>query len=156
MLNCKKKMNTITTVVNSEIFKKWHKQEYLISYYILNQTENVVFYSKENKKATIFTVADTIEMSEDDLFQRKEPEELKLEAVNIDLNNALTIAEEAKERQLGEEVIEKKIIILSSENHSQWNITYITNTLKMLNIKINAIDGNIEKEKVEALIALGK
>ena len=116
----------------------------------------MVFYSKENKKATIFTVADTIEMSEDDLFQRKEPEELKLEAVNIDLNNALTIAEEAKVRQLGEEVIEKKIIILSSENHSQWNITYITNTLKMLNIKINAIDGNIEKEKVEALIALGK
>ena len=151
-------IEAITKVLNSEIFKKWHTDEYLVSYFLMADTESVDFFSKKNKKITSFNISDKIEMKTDDIFQ-KEPrdiEELKIDEVIIKLEQATKIINEVKSKKVPAEQINKEIIILQQQKVPIWNLTLITSALNFLNVKINAITGEIIEENLESLMKLRK
>ena len=149
-------MKSIERIKNSEIYKRWHGDEYLVNYFFMEDKETVDFYSKKTKKITSFKVSDTIEMSEDNIFQKKgkDLEELEIQKVTIGRESALEQATQIKEEKLPREQVTKTIAILQQKSIPLWNITYITSNFNMLNIKIDARTGKTIEENVHSLLDL--
>lgn len=151
-------IEAIQKVLNSDIFKNWHTDEYLVSYLLVTNTPSVDFYSKKTKKITSFIISDKINLKEDEIFQKeaKDLEELKLEDIKISLEQATQKIENIKTKKIPSEQVNKKIIILQQQIVPIWNLTYLTSSLNLLNIKINAINGDIIEEKLESLLSFKK
>ena len=151
-------MQIIDKVRNSEIFKNWHTDEYLVSYNLIDDTQNVNFYSNRTKKITTFAVSDRIEMKEDQVFQNeaRDLEELDLTTISIDINMAMKQVDKIKNIRIPSDLITKKIIILYQEKVPIWNLTYITSNLNVLTVKINAIDGEVINEHLQSVFNMRK
>lgn len=148
----------VQKVQDSEVFKKWHSNEYLVGVFIMDQIQQVNFYSKETKKITSFMISDKIEKQEDLIFQKepKDLEKLNLENLKINLDEAFKKTNKIKEEKALSEEILKKIIILQQQSSPTWNITYITSAFNLLNVKINATNGIIIESKFQSIISLKK
>lgn len=82
---------------------------------------------------------------------------LDISKVKISLNDALNIAELKQKEKYKSYTPIKKIVLLQNLNNSQvWNITYITNTFKTLNIKIDSESGEIIKDELFELFKIDK
>lgn len=55
-----------------------------------------------------------------------------------------------------QEIPSKKIFILQQKESPIWNITYLTQSLNILNMKINAETGQIIEEKIESAMNFQK
>jgi len=107
------------------------------------------FYSPKKHKHIIFK--ETVE--EHEVFQKeeKELEELNLEKVKITFQEAWEkLEKEAKHHSLS-----KAIVVLQLLNSQIiWNLTYITNELKFINLKVDAITGEIISKQESSLTDL--
>lgn len=113
------------------------------------------YFDKDSNKITVFEqepfkVREPDEMlSEDNIV-----EELKLDEVKTSFLQADNKVQDfAKEK--GVLSIVKKIFILQKKEGLIWNITYLTNEFKLLNIKIDAITGEIVHSDVVSVFDLG-
>jgi len=149
----------LAEVQKSREYQKIVKEEpdiYLASAFTMKKGEwQLDFYSKKKKTLTSFRKENSrLKVAEDKLFQQKEtaPEPLELEEARISLTEALEkTRNELKKSSAGEE--QKHIIILQKkDNKIIWNITVLTTSFKVLNIKIDAATGNILSESVESLL----
>tara|TARA_Y100000310_G_scaffold345750_1_gene469248 strand:- start:3730 stop:4206 length:477 start_codon:yes stop_codon:yes gene_type:complete len=142
---------------NSENYKKAKEQNpdlVLVSAFFmgLDLTEinwELTFYSKEKHKNFLFKA--TVE--EHEVFQKEEHElqELKLDNVKVTLEEAWTKTEENSENYS----LAKAIVVLQLQNNQTiWNITWITNELKFLNVRIDAVTGEIIKHEINSLTDL--
>ena len=79
--------------------------------------------------------------------------ELDIETVNIEVDEALEVAQKLQEEKYPKSSPFKRIIILQNLEQGQvWNITYVTQNFKTLNIKIDAGNGKIAEHKLLDLI----
>ena len=147
-------MEIIERIKNSDIYKKWHRDEYLVNYFFMGDKETIDFYSKKTKRITSFIVSDKIEMIEDKVFQKSKGdlEELEIEKVKVRREEALKKATRVKEKNAPSEQVTKTIAILQQQKYPVWNITYITSNFNMVNIKIDARNGEIIEEKTHSLL----
>jgi len=161
----------LDAVDKSAVHKDWaraHAHCYLthVFYMIEGETINgfdVGYYDKGTQKMTSFSVdanLSNVNMAgESEVF--KEPDkvikELNLSIVNVEGETALEIASKCQQEKYPQEKPFKKIIILQRLDKNQvWNITYITQTFKTLNIKIDAENGKILDDKLVNLIQMGQ
>jgi len=105
-------------------------------------------YDQSNGKITIFThLATGFEIKPaDDVFKKDDAkvEELDLKKVKIFLDDAEKVYLENKEKLFPKEVFGNGFIILQNFNSQiMWNITFITQSLKFANLKIDAQDGKV-------------
>lgn len=135
----------IGIIKESELFQK---DLYLCSCFAIDDTWQVDFYSKKAKAITSFVVNNKkaeILNENSKIFQKEnvDLEELNLEEVKIDLPEAQKILETAKQQLCPGDKIARTITILQKIKVPIWNLTYLTNNFNVLNIKINAENGNI-------------
>ena len=142
---------------NTENYKKTKEQNpdlILVSAFFmgLDLTQvnwELTFYSKEKHKNFLFK--ETVE--EHEVFQKDKHElqELNLEKVKITLEEAWTKTEQHSENYS----LAKAIVVLQIQNNQIiWNITWITNELKFLNVRLDAITGEIIKHEINSLTDL--
>ena len=115
---------------------------------IKTQPWELNYYSPLKHKHILFK--DKVE--EQEVFQKEEHklEELDLDEVKISLEDAWKTTEtEVKPHSLA-----KAIIVLQVQEKLMWNITYITNELKFINLKIDAKTGEIIKKIENSLTDL--
>lgn len=74
--------------------------------------------------------------------------ELKIEDVKVDLDKAKDKIDDLIKTKYKGEVPNKTIIILQNLEEVLWNITIIMNSFNILNIKINAVNGDIIEENM--------
>jgi hypothetical protein len=129
-------------------WKEKNKDAYLASIFYSTDLQGD-FYSPENDNLTSFTITNKVNLQEAEIFrkEKKQIKELKLDEVKIDL-------EKVKEIVSGilKEETTKEIIILQNLNVPLWNITYITKSMNIFNIKINAISGEVIENKTENIL----
>jgi len=147
-------------VTSSDVFKKWKKEDnYLASFFFMNEW-SVDFYSPKTKKITSFLVKESgIEKNkEEKAFQKEEKnvEELKLDEIKISLDEAKKIINKIKKEKAPQEDLTKEIIILQKKKTPIWNMTYITSSFNVLNIKINAINKEVLETKFEPIFSMKK
>ncbi|MFC1696908.1 hypothetical protein ACFL1H_01120 [Nanoarchaeota archaeon] len=146
-------------------FKKWQKEnkQCVLAHAFITVEGDMAsdwqfgFYNKDNDKMVTFFVQDKIQqMPEAEIFKRPEAVIVKfeIEDVKIPFARAMDVLNEFKEKEFDKEHITKSIVILQ---HIQdiglvWNVTNLTQTLNVLNVKISADSGEIKKHSFEAIM----
>jgi hypothetical protein len=152
---------------NSEYkdWKKIHKKYYLVHLFKMADEANkdiwqIGYYCKEEDKITTFLLEKDIVkvIPEGEIFREEEHtlQELDLSKVKIDYPEALKIAHELHAKNYRQEQIFKAIMILQHLEDQIWNVTFVTNSFKTLNIKINAESGNLISHDLQSLIEISK
>jgi len=143
-------------------FKKENPEAYLASCVIILTGNNlsewqVDYYLPKKHKLATFIIREQADLKgEDEIFQKEKTEikDLRLKDVKVDLDKAMKILEKLRKKKYSGEFTNKTIVILQVlEGKIVWNMTLITSTLKVINVKINAKTGRIISEKLENLLS---
>ncbi len=152
----------LSRLENSELFQNWkkeNKKSYLASFFInLPGQENwqIDFYNPKQDTMISFIVEDDIKIAEESkVFKAKDTkvEELSIRDVKIFFKEANEIVDKLVKESYNNEQINQKIIILQKINMTLWNATCLTNSFSVLNIKIDAKNGDILSDNISSLLA---
>ncbi len=159
----KEKYNNL---IATEMYKEFleHNPDYELSHFFLvSESGNLVdeqigFYSKESDKVVSF-----------DLLRHSvsEPEgaaktsgvipSFKVEDVKVDIDEALKITNKLIDKEYSQHMTTKAICILQTlDKVLLWNLTLVTNTLHMINVRINAKTKEVIKHNAQPLMSLAK
>lgn len=140
-------------------FKKQHEEAYIVHIFKMTGVNpQVGYYSKKTKKVTTFELGEIIIISEESPFQEREHDikPLILENIKKDYEDVLKIANEVRKEHYKHELVNKDIIVIQNlEKEGQiYNITFITQAFRTLNIKINAETGEVISHNLANLVGL--
>ncbi len=162
-------MDLLKQLKQEELFLEWKTQnpENFLSHFFTSLNKDfeiksnweVGFFS--NDKITVFVPIKkgfAIKPA-DDIFKKEgaKVEKLKLEEVKLTFDEALKIFKGNQSKQFPNEQLGDGFIILQTyQGKTLWNFTFITKKLKFVNLKINALSGNIEDSQEVNLVQSSK
>jgi hypothetical protein len=137
-------------------FKEWKagNEKAFLSYGFLMEDPQIKeewqigYYNPETEKLASFSIGDNvIRNPESEMFsETKKVLPVLPEALRVTADEALTKAEKLQKEKYPLHTPFKKILLLQTLDMGQvWNITYVTNTFKTLNIKIDSTTGSVLK-----------
>ncbi len=141
-------------------YKNWrkeHKESYLSNVFFINEESwQICYYNPKKDKLTTF-LDNKLLKADGAIFKKNRDKinELKIENIKIDFEDALKVIEKLVKEKYSHETLTTKIVILQNINAEMWNITYLTSTFNVLNVKINAINGEMISEKLTAAMQFG-
>ena len=145
----------------SKIFKDWKKDNkscFLAHLFISSENLDEFHYGyydkKEDRITTFIANSEITKTDSDEIFKRPDAviEELKIDKIKIDVGKALEIAKELLNKKYKNEGIVKYFVILQVLEKELYNMSHITNTMKLINLRIDAKNGKLLKEIVESLM----
>lgn len=148
-----------------KIFKDWHnKNKHCFLAHIFISSNNLDefhygFYDKKTDKITSFIVNSEIKKSKaEEIFKKPDAKiaELKINEINLDIGQALEKAKEILNDKYKNEGIVKYFVILQVLDKQLYNMSHVTNTMFLINLKINAKDGKLLKENKTSLMQFRK
>lgn len=95
-------------------------------------------------------------INEQDIFQKEKSEvkELFFKDVKINLEKALLLLEKLRKKKYAGDFPGKVIAVLQvGEDKTVWNLTMMTATLKVLNVKLKASDGKVISDSIESFMS---
>ncbi len=139
-------------------FLKWksgNKPSFLMSLYALFEEKPdewlIGYYNPATRKVATFTVGASIAMTaEDETDKAIMP--LDMEKVKVEMETALGIAKEAFAKK-SQESIKKTIAVLQNLGVQVWNISFMTASFNIYNIRIDSETGKIAGESYGAMFA---
>lgn len=147
---------------NDDIFKLWretNKEDILAHLFVMCEKENsyqVGFYNKNDDKISTFIVEDKVQLIPEQTIFKHEGAviyELNPEEIKLDFEQALEKAEEVRKENYPNYNPMKKFFILQKlKDKIVYNMTLVSQTLEVLNIKINAIDGSVVDQGMHNLM----
>ncbi len=147
----------LKTLKDSEVYNK--KSGFLCNGFIILENGEGVwqidFYDNKEDKIISFTIGDQINFREDKAFKNEEIKisKLELDKIKINLDEALEKVDSLIKDKYSKENVGKAIIILQNyKGKNIWNVTYITSSLKTLNVKLSAETGRIIEDSLKGLI----
>ncbi|MEM2131043.1 MAG: hypothetical protein QXR96_00835 [Candidatus Woesearchaeota archaeon] len=156
-------------LINSREFKNWlnsNKNFYLSHAFIMIDKQvkkewQLGYCNPENKNIVTFALSDiqkiTINPETESLNNEKEILKLDLNKIKIKIEDALKKAENLQKEKYKANSPFKIIVLLQNLEIGQvWNITYVTNTFKTLNIKIDSETGQIISDELIDLFRIEK
>ncbi len=120
------------------------------------------FYDKKRDKITTFVIeGNNIGIRQDEEIFKKEDtkvNEVQINKVKLTLDSALKRADEFQKKNFPGDGCIKTIAILQNISNlgSIWNITYITEKLNTLSMKIDAFNGKVLEHNISPLISFAK
>ncbi len=140
-------------------FKKEHKEAFLYACFFVSEGNwQFDYYNPKNRLITTFEVSDNIKvMPIDKAFDDKpKVSELALDKIKVDFNGAMEITKKVISSEYpGDNSFTKTIVILQNlDNKVIWNITLLTSTLKLLNIKLDASTGKVLSHCIESFLKM--
>jgi len=116
------------------------------------------FYNKSTDKITTFIIGKKeIAVQKDEEVFKKPGMEVKpidMEKAKLKFNEMIKKAEKFKKEEYPKEAISKTIAILQNlqDFGTVWNITFVTDSFKTLNLKINAENSKILHHNLESIM----
>ena len=114
------------------------------------------YYLPEKNKITTFVMKDPLEVINDqDIFQKEKNDvkELEFKDVKINIKKALELLESFRKKKYKTEFPGEVIVVLQVlEKSPVWNLTMLTATLKVMNVKISAVDGEVLSDSIESFL----
>jgi len=152
--------DSLKKLTKSSEFLKWNKKnrESKLAYAFRmdeNSEWQFGYYNLKTDKMSTFSVDGRISLKdEQDVFKKPGDKVncINLDDVKISLKDALEKADKAKKKHYPNENVSKSIAILQNIKQGQlWNITFVTNSFKTINIKIDAFNGRVIRHDVVSL-----
>jgi len=151
-------LELIKKLKDSEEFKKFknnHPKCFLCNVVSINNNKQLDYYCPDNEKMTSFLMQDKIQINpnSDILKTNSKIKELNINKIKIEELKAKEIINSLIKDKYPNEIKKQEIIILQNiEAQPTWNITIITTSFNVLNVKIDAITGNIKSENLESIL----
>ena len=156
----------LANLTRHAIFKEWHakNENYFLAHAFVmldeaNKNEwQIGFYNPEKEKMVTFIIGETIQHTEEQEVLRSEGsiQPLMPEKAKLPVEQAIETANKClKENYSGEKPMKQFFIIQNAEGHTMFNITFFTQSLKTINIKIDAEHGKIIKHSMQNLAEFG-
>jgi hypothetical protein len=115
------------------------------------------YYGTKSDKITVFKTNPIVAMPEEEIFKEKgHLHKLDLTAVRLGLKEATGKAEQYKAESYPRHQTMRMISILQQAEMPLWNITIVTNTLHMINLKIDAMTGQLISRSMDSIMSLAK
>lgn len=158
----------IKKLEKSEEFKQWHKgnEDNFLSYAFTQAKDKEIewqlgYYNKKNDKVTTFILGEKITlMPGQEVFKRPEDKIIRLNLENVKLAfiEIIEKVEKFQKEKYPNEIINQKVVILQNlkDYGDIWNITLISKAFNMINIKVNASNGEILKHNLSSILDLKK
>ncbi|PIN80262.1 hypothetical protein COV11_04410 [Candidatus Woesearchaeota archaeon CG10_big_fil_rev_8_21_14_0_10_30_7] len=140
-------------IESSEEFHVWSEKTpnfFLASVFIQqDELQFGYFNSESNQMTTFFLKDDQINLLENQeiLQTDKTIEHLNIDNIKLTHEQALNIAKEG----ITDPIIKNFIVIQNFEENTIFNITFFTQTQKIINVHVNSFDGNILSTKTTKL-----
>jgi len=160
-------LDLLKKVQTEQKFIDWKKEhlESFISHFFCQinssleekSTWNLGYYDKNNDKITTFIQkVNSFEIkNEDEVFKKENDkvEKLNLEQIKITFSEAKEIVKKNLVKLFPNEQTGDGFVILQTINQeTTWNFTFVTKTLKLINIKVNAFKGKISSHQTVELL----
>jgi hypothetical protein len=148
-----------SNVENSDVFKEWkkaHSNAYL-AHLFANITPQLTlsdwqvgYYDKKRDKMTSFFVGAVVEKKpEAEVFKKNDAvERLMLDLVSVDQDTALETLKKVQKEKYPQHLLAKGFCILQHLDCVVWNVTLLTKTFAALNVKIDAVSGEVIDDSV--------
>jgi hypothetical protein len=150
-------------------FKKWREEDsvsYLAHIFLMvdeNQKENlqVGYYNRQKDNMIVFIRNDDHFEKSQEMGVFKKPEadiqELDLGRIALDFDEANSISKKLKQEKYSSESLQREIQILQMlGGRPVFNNTFITQSFKILNIKVDAVTKEIQSHMLKSIMDLGK
>lgn len=140
-------------------FKKKSSQAFLYACFFVSEGNwQFDFYNPKDKFITTFEVSDKIKVMPVDkaLDHGSKISELHLDKVKVDCDQAMDLVRKFIAIQYpSDNFFTKTIVILQNlDNKVVWNITMLTSTLKLLNVKLDASSGKVLSHCIESFLSM--
>ena len=152
----------IKNVEASKEFKDVKDKLSLCSFFSIMEKDKgnwqVDYYNAKKDEIVSFVLdGEKVKREESKIFKEKESklDQLNLDSVKVDAKKAFEIADKLREEKYKDDSASKKIVILQTIKKPVWNITYLTGSLNVINIKINAVSGEIVAHNSSSALSLG-
>src|SRR3989338_4904169 len=142
----------------SLLFQNWKKEHhgYIVHFFCMDEKEvQVGYYDERTDSIATFVKAEEITKTEDkEIFrQEKKIAPLDMHNVKISMKDAVQKAEAIQKQKYPGDMVSKKIMVLQTlGNIPTYNMTLITMTFKMINIRVDATTGNVLEEKMQPIM----
>lgn len=154
----------IKIIENSElftIFKKEHPSSYVAHLFAMKKVgsfeEQVGYFDPETQKITTFSVEPVRLIGSDEALSKNgDVKELPLGDIQVSLDQARAIGAQVVEQEYAGQTITQEICVLQYLDSVVWNITLVTSSFNMVNVRINASSGDVLSHKQSSLMSLGK
>jgi hypothetical protein len=158
---------TLTLLADSQLFKDWqkqHKDSFLSHFFCPVSSDfkaksnwEIGYYDSGIDKITVFKALENdFEIKPADEVFKKEAEKvekLELDEVNVPLDSAAATFKDKLPEYFPQEQLGDGFLILQKyKGNTVWNLSFISKSLKFLNLKISVVDGNINSHDEVALI----
>jgi len=157
---------SLNRLEHSKIYKEWKKDKtncFLTYGFVMLSDEikeewQIGYYNPETDKIVTFTLSDEIiQNPEAEMFKKDAPKILDVKKIKIEYVVALEKANVIQKEKYGAHKPQKTMIIIQNLDVGQiWNITFITNTFKTINIRIDSESGVVIKDEMVELFSFEK
>jgi hypothetical protein len=153
----------VENLEQSKEFSKWrkaNKEAYLAHVFTMKEKDRfdswqVGYYNKAKERITVFEIGESIEiLPESEVFKREETavRPLDISIVKIDLSDALERALKLTVESYPQIRSDKQILILQNIEQGQlWNITFVSPSMDVLNVKVDAASGEVVSHNLNRL-----
>jgi len=166
-MDIKKVISDVESSRQYKAFIKDNPEHYLVHLFSMMDTLHqkdwqIGYYSKKTDRITVFDCKDdgSIEiMPPQEAFKEKNYiESLDIVKVKISKEEATKTTEKVLKESYGAESLNKVIMLLQNlpEYGQIWNLTIVTATFSVINIKIDAVTGKVVKHSKESLLGWKK
>ena len=115
------------------------------------------YYSKKDDKIVTFNLKPITRNPPEDVFKKESiVEELELDKVKVPLEKALHTCEKLRKKKYSAHKVAKRLVILQKKEVPFYNITFITQSFNIINIKLDATSNKIIKEFLKPAISFKK
>lgn len=150
----------------SKEFKKFQKKNpdfYLVHAFTIieniQEDWQVGYYSKTKDRVVVFMVGKKITLSpEEEVFKKPEKKvsKLNIKKVKINLEKAVEKAQALVDTKYKGEIVNKTIVIVQNLKKELYNITLVTLAMNIINIRVDASNGDILHHTRQSIMGLGK
>jgi hypothetical protein len=152
--------DTVKRLENSDAFQEFSRSNphhYLVHAFSTGKEIELGYYGKENDKITVFKTNPVTMLPAEEVFKQQGVlEALNLDMVQLGLHEALERAEAERADAYPRHTTTKSICILQQQDGPVWNITLVTATLQMINVKLSAQSGEVRSRDMRSIMDLAR
>ena len=115
------------------------------------------FYSPERDRLAVFETEPKVRLkSEDEVFKQEGiVKPLDVKKIKVSFQKAMELCDELLKSKYSAQTVTKRIVIIQSLERPMYNVTLVTRSFSILNIKIDCQTGEVISDNLQSLMKLG-
>ncbi len=115
------------------------------------------YYGEDTDMITVFRSDPITAMPPEEVFKQDgKLKQLDLTAVRLGLKDALERAEKERAAAYPQHATIKAICILQQHDNPTWNLTLVTGTMQMINMRIDALTGQVLSRSIQSIMNIAR